>query len=121
MTGDGRYIAAMWTAMTRPEAAVVCPCSCMWTGVMVITATITSWVSTITVAPVTTVGAPLPPGASSPDGAVRREVDAVCRSPVSRSPVSRTPVSRSAASATDRASSRGSGRRVSVSTAAARA
>ena len=45
VSGDGRNIAAMWIEITRPVGAEPWPWSRMWIGVIVITATITIWVS----------------------------------------------------------------------------
>ena len=50
VSGEGRNIAATCREMTRPASPTEWPWSRMWTGVMVITATITIWVSTIAAA-----------------------------------------------------------------------
>lgn len=44
-------MAPTWRAMTRPDAAVPCPWSCKCTGVIVMIATMTSWVRIIVSAP----------------------------------------------------------------------
>ena len=48
---EGSYMAPMWTPMTSPVAARPCWWSRMWIGVMVMTATMTTWVRTIAVVP----------------------------------------------------------------------
>ena len=51
VTSDGNHIAPTCSPMTRPTAPMPWPWAAMWTGVMVMIATMMIWVRIMTVAP----------------------------------------------------------------------